>query len=58
TTKPVGEGTGLGMSISHGIIEQHEGTIRVNSIVGQGTEVVVFLPRKAAKKASEETESA
>lgn len=44
TTKEVGEGTGLGMSISHGIIEQHDGSISLNSTVGQGTEVVIRLP--------------
>jgi signal transduction histidine kinase len=44
TTKDVGQGTGLGMSISHGIVRQHHGEIRVTSRVGQGTEIVLRLP--------------
>ncbi len=44
TTKDVGEGTGLGMSISHGIIRQHHGRIEASSQVGQGTEVRITLP--------------
>ncbi len=46
TTKPVGEGTGLGMSISHGIIQQHGGSIEVNSTPGQGTEIRLLFPPK------------
>jgi signal transduction histidine kinase len=37
TTKDVGEGSGLGLSIVHGIIERHGGTIAVDSVVGRGT---------------------
>src|SRR2546421_5080983 len=44
TTKPVGEGTGLGMSISHGIVEQHGGTIAVDNIPGVGTTFTITLP--------------
>jgi len=44
TTKPVGEGTGLGLSLSHGIIERHGGQIAVESEVGQGTNFVIDLP--------------
>jgi signal transduction histidine kinase len=44
STKPVGEGTGLGMSICYGIIEQHRGTIQVSSKPGVGTTIVVELP--------------
>ena len=44
TTKEVGEGTGLGMSISFGIIEKHGGDIKVNSILGEGSEFIVHLP--------------
>lgn len=44
TTKPVGEGTGLGMSIIFRIIEDHGGTIDVKSVEGKGTEFIVRLP--------------
>jgi signal transduction histidine kinase len=44
TTKPVGEGTGLGLSVSYGIIERHNGTIGVESRFGQGTVFTVSIP--------------
>lgn len=44
TTKPVGEGTGLGLSVSYGIIERHKGTIRVESAAGQPTAFTVTIP--------------
>ena len=44
TTKEVGQGTGLGLSVSYGIIQRHEGTIRVQSEVGKGTRFFVWLP--------------
>lgn len=44
TTKTVGEGTGMGMAISYGIIEKHKGHLEVNSTVGKGTQITVFLP--------------
>ena len=44
TTKPVGVGTGLGMAISFGIIEDHGGTITATSVKGEGTEITVSLP--------------
>jgi C4-dicarboxylate-specific signal transduction histidine kinase/ligand-binding sensor domain-containing protein len=44
TTKPTGEGTGLGLSLSYDIIKAHNGEIKVESQEGQGTEFVVELP--------------
>ncbi len=45
TTKDVGEGTGLGMSIAHGIITNHKGEIKIKSVLGKGTEITIHLPR-------------
>src|SRR5947209_3837096 len=44
TTKKVGEGTGLGLSVVHGIIGDRGGHIEVRSRVGKGTEFIIFLP--------------
>ncbi len=44
TTKPAGEGTGLGLSITFNIIEQHRGSINVESQVDQGTIFTIYLP--------------
>lgn len=44
TTKDVGEGTGLGLAVVHGIVERHGGAIHVTSQVGEGTRVTVYLP--------------
>jgi signal transduction histidine kinase len=44
TTKPVGMGTGLGLSVSLGIVEEHGGRITVESQVGQGSTFTVWLP--------------
>ncbi len=44
STKPEGEGTGLGLSVSYGIIKKHDGEISLESEVGQGTCVRIRLP--------------
>jgi signal transduction histidine kinase len=44
TTKPTGQGTGLGLSLSYEIIKAHDGEIRVESKEGEGTEFIINLP--------------
>jgi signal transduction histidine kinase len=47
TTKPTGEGTGLGLSVSYGIIKNHGGDIHLKSKAGEGAEFTVSLPAKS-----------
>ena len=44
TTKPTGEGTGLGLSLSYDIIKAHGGEIKVESKEGEGTVFIIQLP--------------
>lgn len=44
TTKPVGKGTGLGLAVSHGIIQEHGGSISVKTRAGDGTSFFIKLP--------------
>ena len=44
STKGVGQGTGLGLSMAHGLASQLGGALTIDSAVGQGTEVVIWLP--------------
>ena len=44
TIKSAAKGTGLGMSISQNIVEQHKGQIRFNSELGRGTTFEIYLP--------------
>ncbi|MEJ2683538.1 MAG: ATP-binding protein [Candidatus Sulfobium sp.] len=53
TTKGVG-GTGLGLSVSYGIIKNHKGNVRVESTVGAGTTFTIELPVYKGKEAGDE----
>jgi len=56
TTKPVGAGSGLGLSISYGIMQDHKGDLVVHSTPGQGTTFTMILPvrqRPTAREASD-----
>jgi len=50
TTKEVGQGTGLGLALSYGIIREHDGSITVDSTVEEGTTFTVRLPATIGKK--------
>ncbi|MCV6799198.1 PAS domain S-box protein [Achromobacter ruhlandii] len=52
TTKPLGEGTGLGLSMIYGFAKQAGGVVTLDSRVGQGTSVRIFLPRYEGVPAS------
>ncbi len=45
TTKPMGQGTGLGLSMVYGFVRQSGGQVRIDSVLGQGTKVRLYLPR-------------
>ncbi|SBT09086.1 PAS domain-containing protein domain S-box [Candidatus Accumulibacter aalborgensis] len=57
TSKPVGKGTGMGLSIAYGIIQAHHGRIELKSEMGQGTTFRVILPIKHSE-AADGTEAA
>ena len=48
TTKPDGAGTGLGLSVTYGIVQEHGGTLTCESAVGQGTRFTLMLPAASA----------
>jgi two-component system NtrC family sensor kinase len=45
TTRPVGDGTGLGLSSAVDIVQAHNGSLDIDSVPGKGTQVVIHLPR-------------
>ena len=47
TTKPTGQGTGLGLSLSYDIIKAHQGTINIRNTPGEGAEFIITLPINA-----------
>ena len=48
TTKEPGKGTGLGLAMAKGFVEQSGGGLSIDSTVGQGTRVILWLPAHAA----------
>jgi signal transduction histidine kinase/CheY-like chemotaxis protein len=55
TTKPLGKGTGLGLSMIYGFARQSGGQVRINSEVGQGTTICLYLPRHHGEENRAET---
>lgn len=49
TRKPAGQGTGLGLFVSHGIVKEHKGEIKVESQLGKGSRFTVILPISGAE---------
>lgn len=45
TTKPIGQGTGLGLSMVYGFVQQSGGQVRIESKIGAGTTIGIYLPR-------------
>jgi signal transduction histidine kinase len=54
TTKEVGKGTGLGLSMVYGFAQQSGGTVRISSVLGEGTRVELWLPRAADPEVEED----
>lgn len=57
TTKPIGQGTGLGLSMIYGFVRQSGGQVRIDSKVGSGTTVCLYLPRHIADVEAERDEA-
>jgi signal transduction histidine kinase len=50
-----GKGTGLGLAIAKRVVEEHEGTIRIDSRNGEGTTVTIAIPQEAAEETGEDS---
>ena len=57
TTKDEGEGTGLGLSVSYGIVKRHGGTINIEKVIPSGVKVSIVLPVKANATNDNEVQS-
>jgi CheY-like chemotaxis protein len=55
TTKPIGQGTGLGLSMIYGFVRQSGGFVDIDSELGKGTTVVLYLPRHRGTPDDEES---
>jgi signal transduction histidine kinase len=49
TTKPQGKGTGLGLSMTFGYVRQSNGYLVIESEIGKGTTIIIYMPRRAEK---------
>ncbi|HEY4941455.1 MAG TPA: ATP-binding protein [Rhizomicrobium sp.] len=58
TTKPIGQGTGLGLSTTYGFISQSRGRMTIDSAPGQGTTISILLPSPGAPDAANDTKGA
>jgi len=54
TTKDIGKGSGLGLAQVHGFATQSKGAVRINSQVGRGTSVTLYLPRSDKKPSADQ----
>ncbi len=57
TTKDVGEGTGLGLAVTYSLVKQMNGTIEVDSILGQGSDFTIILPSEQSCLSPNEQET-